>query len=477
MPFILFRNMSRLLSTLCVIFLSFSAPDAFAQKSKADSISKLLATEKVDSNRVRMMWQLAGYVNIYNPDTAVLLSQKALYQAREIKYADGEARALGALANAFRIMGNYPRALELYFMKLKMVEKGNNPRDLAVTLITIGNAYTSQEEYQNALENYRKADSVIRENQIENLKYYILLNLGDVYNRLNITDSAYNYFKRSLEVAKILDDVDLIGTSMTGLGHSYLKMGKIEESLVNYQTAMNCLQAANDFDLLCEASLGLAKLYEQIGKKDSAAYNATFSFNIAKESGLLPHQLEASEFLADLYNKNKKIDSAFVYISRVKVLNDSVNSKSRVRESQILSTNEKLRQLEIAESKRVAAKERAQQLQLLSIGIFIPGFFLFTLLLSRIKINIRAIKVLGVLSLLILFEYLTLLLHPTVAELTHHTPVLEILIFVAIAAILIPAHHRIEHWLIERLIRNRQKKPTIKIPLKSIRIKMKNASD
>lgn len=52
---------------------------------------------------------------------------------------------------------------------------------------------------------------------------------------------------------------------------------------------------------------------------------------------------------------------------------------------------------------------------------------------------------------MILFEYLTLLLHPYVAEITHHTPVYELIIFVCIAALLIPTHHRIEHWLIEKL--------------------------
>jgi hypothetical protein len=62
----------------------------------------------------------------------------------------------------------------------------------------------------------------------------------------------------------------------------------------------------------------------------------------------------------------------------------------------------------------------------------------------------------GILSLLIFFEFLTLLLHPTVKEFTHHTPIYEIMIFVAIAAILIPTHHRIEHWLIEKLLRNRE---------------------
>lgn len=68
---------------------------------------------------------------------------------------------------------------------------------------------------------------------------------------------------------------------------------------------------------------------------------------------------------------------------------------------------------------------------------------------------VKLIKVLGVLSLLILFEFLTLLLHPYVKELTHHTPVYEMLIFVSIAAIIIPTHHRVEQWLINWLTKNR----------------------
>jgi len=155
----------------------------------------------------------------------------------------------------------------------------------------------------------------------------------------------------------------------------------------------------------------------------------------------------------------------------VKNLNDSINSKERIRESQMLSTNEQLRQLEIEENKKIVKKERKQQLQLLFIAIFIPGFFLFTLLLSRIKIHIRVVKTLGILSLLILFEYLTLLLHPYVTELTKHTPVYEMFIFVSIAAILIPGHHRVEAWLIKWLIKNRPLDAGNKIKLKITRIK------
>ena len=96
--------------------------------------------------------------------------------------------------------------------------------------------------------------------------------------------------------------------------------------------------------------------------------------------------------------------------------------------------------------------------KLLLIAICIPLFFLLTLFISRIKINVRFIRFMGIISLLLLFEYLTLLLHPLVADLTHHKPVLELLVFVAIGAGLIPLHHRLEHWLIAKLIRERHQK-------------------
>jgi len=466
-------NKKFILKTLLLLYLLLIGASSFAQKSNVDSLGKLLAVEKRDTNRVRLMWQMAGAVNMYDPDTAVILSQQALYLSQEIKYIEGQSKSLGALANAFVKMGNYPRAMELYIQKLKLEEKRNSPRNLTSVLMNLGVVHAFQEEYYKALEYYSLADSVIRLHHVEDMKYYILLNFGDVYNRLNRSDSAFVYFMKSLEEAQKLDDIDLIGTSQTGLGHSYLKLGNYPQSLLTYQHAITNLQAANDDEILCEAMLGIANLYKLMNNKDSSAHYAAVSLAISKKGGFLLQQLEAADFLTSHYKQQQNVDSAFLYVSHVQELNDSINSKSRIREAQILTTNEQLRQLEIEENKKIAAKERRQQLQLLFIGIFIPGFFLFTLLLSRIRIHVRIIRVLGILSLLVLFEYLTLLLHPYVVELTHHTPFYEILIFVSIAAILIPAHHRIEHWLIEKLIRNRTENPDPRFNLKTVKLRMK----
>jgi tetratricopeptide (TPR) repeat protein len=456
---------------LFAILLLSATEFCLSQSKTTDSLEALLATSHQDSNKVRLMWQLANEVNNYNPERALTICQNAIFLAHKIKDIEGESRSLGIQANTFMLLGNYPRALEFNFKKLQIEEKRQKPKNLASVLMNIGAVYTYQEDYRQALIYYYRSDSVIRLHQVNELRYYSALNLGDIYDRLNIPDSAYPYFNRSLEIANTLKDGDLIGTSMTGIAHIYRKQHKFDLSLPYYKTGIVYLEAAQDDQILCEATLGLAQLFENAGQPDSAAWYAHQSLAIAIRDGFISRELEAAEFLTDHYKSRKNIDSSFAFISRVKLLNDSINSKARIREMQILSSNEQLRQLEIEEAKKSAAKERRIQLQLLFIGMFIPGFFLLTLLLSRIRMHIRVIKVLGVLSLLILFEYLTLLLHPYVAEITHHTPVLEMLIFVSIAAILIPAHHRIEHLLIEKLVAKRSLYNEKKIRLKTVKLK------
>ncbi len=439
--------------SLILIFLFCISNGLFAQKQKADSIINLLNAEKTDTGKVKFMNQLASIMNGYDPESALQYAQKALSLATAVNYTMGQSKALSKLAYVYNTMGNYPKALELNLRKLKLDEKGNSPYDLVMSLNNIGIVYNYQEEYAQALKYHYKADSVILHNSIdEEVKYYVYMNLGDVYYKMNNTDSAFSYFNKSLVVSSNLKNDDYIGNSMTGLGNTYAKMGNAPFSLLNYHTAITYLQKASNNDVLCEAMLGLAGLYQQqLNQNDSAVYYATLSLGIAEKAALMPKQLEAVDFLTNHYKKTGNTDKAYYYLLKVQQLNDSINSKEKIRELQLMSTNENIRQFEIEENKKIVRKERKQQLQLLFIGIFIPGFFLITLLLSRIQVHTRVIKILGILSLLILFEYLTLLLHPTVAAFTNHTPVYEMFIFVSIAAFLIPAHHRIETWLIKKL--------------------------
>ncbi|MBC7934332.1 MAG: tetratricopeptide repeat protein [Rhizobacter sp.] len=424
---------------------------AMGQKQRADSLAARLAFEKTDTGKVINMWKTASYLYSYAPDSSIRIAQQAFFLAERIKYREGESRALGQMANGFLSLGNYPQALEYYLKKLQIEEAGSNPYNLASVTMNIGIVYVYREEYNKALSYLHHSDSIITANNFSDLQFNINLNIGDVFNRQNNKDSAFYYFSRSLHFAKQMNDGDFIGTAMTGLGHVYAKKELFEPALESYKQALVYLEAVNNEDCICEATLGLAKLYRTNNSVDSSLYFARYSFLLAKQDGFQSRQLEAATFLSQLYQEENKKDSAFFYLAKEKILSDSINSKEKIRASETLSINEQIRQEEMAEDQRRHQEERRQQLQLLLIGLCIPILFLFTLLMSRIKVHARIIRFLGVISLLILFEYLTLLLHPRVVEFTHHTPFYELLIFVGIAALLIPAHHRIEHWLIKKL--------------------------
>jgi tetratricopeptide (TPR) repeat protein len=434
---------------LPALLISFNC---FSQKQKADSLLNLLTTEKADSNRVTLMWKAADIMSTYEPLAALSLAKEALDLADAINFNEGKSRSTGIIANTHFKIGNYPKALEYNLLKLRIEEKNNKPRNLTSVLMNIGLVHAFQDEFRDALAYYFKADSVSKKYNVEDLRFNIALNMGDTYDKLNILDSAYLFYSNSKRIAEKSDNRKNAGTAMIGLGHVYRKQKNYLLSLESYKGAIPFIQEAHDDDLLCETYLGLAMLYAAFNNQDSAKKYALQSYTIGEADGFLSRQLDAARFITQLHRDAKNIDSAFAYVNLEKALNDSVNSRNKIRESQILAMNEQFRQQAIEQEKINEAKERKNRLQLLFIGIFIPALFLITLLVSRIRLHIRAIKLLGILSLLFFFEYLTLLLHPTVAALTNHTPILEILIFVGVAAILIPLHHKAEHWLVHKLL-------------------------
>ena len=67
-------------------------------------------------------------------------------------------------------------------------------------------------------------------------------------------------------------------------------------------------------------------------------------------------------------------------------------------------------------------------------------------------------KFLGILALLLVFEFINLYIHPYIGRFTNESRlVLMLLILVAIAAMIIPLHNKIEHWLTHQLVEKNKK--------------------
>ncbi|MBC7626999.1 tetratricopeptide repeat protein [Ferruginibacter sp.] len=434
---------------------------ATAQSVKIDSLKNLLVKPQADSNRVTLLWKLAEQYQFFKPDTTIELAQQAQLLSKHIKYIEGESRSFAVMATGQYLLGNYTASLNNYMQKLKIEEKRKSVRNYASALNNIGLIYILLSDYEKALNYlYRAHSTVIAAGGAvkKELENGILTNLGETFYKLKNIDSAKHYFSAALKTGIKNESSFYQGVAFLGLGNVLAAEGNDSVAMMNYRNAVPFLNDGTNNDMLCETALGFANIFQRTTQPDSALRYARLAFDIARHDGFLSRELDAANFLSSFFKRQKKLDSAFVYMEQAVMLQDSLKGQSKTREAMIISTNEQIRQAEIAEQELREKETRLQQLQILAICIFIPIFFILTVAFSRIRIYKNVVRFMGVVSLLLFFEFLILLLHPLIEELMHHNKILELLMLVLIGAGLVPLHHKLEHIVLEKLTKEKNLK-------------------
>src|SRR5207253_7451616 len=123
-----------------------------------------------------------------------------------------------------------------------------------------------------------------------------------------------------------------------------------------------------------------------------------------------------------------------------------------------LTFNEDQRQKEKAQQELKNSEDRKNNLQYAAIAIALITFIILFFLLSRsIIVKTKFIEFFGVLGLLAVFEFINLFIHPYLAHATNDSPVLMLAVLIAIGALLIPLHHKLEKWITKIMVEKNKK--------------------
>ncbi len=434
-----------------IFLLFFTAFNSYAQTLYVDSLKQILRTEIADTTRVLLLDQLAYHYFHSRPDTSLIMAQQAIALARQGGFAKGEAYCLTTLGSIFWLTGNYPKSLEYYLKALKKFEMLKDPNGAANALGGIGNIYSELGDEKQSVICFWRIKEIADFLNNPKLLLWSISSLGDSYEKLDQLDSARIYTHQSYELAiRIIDPITTV-LSLNNLGNIYSKMHRGEIAMDYYRQSLSMGRKLKYNDVLCETTLGMAELFKKSGQADSTFHYARLCLAIAIESGFTKMGLKASSFLSGYYKDLNRWDSAFYYQSVAIAAKDSLFSQEKIKEVQNLNFEEKIRQQEIEESNRLAKEERKSNIQLLAIVTFIIFFFALLFVFSKRHANPAVIKFLGLLGLLLLFEFISLFLHPYIAAFTHHKPIFMLLILVAIASMLIPLKHALQRWVKEKL--------------------------
>lgn len=404
---------------------------------------------KPDSTQVLLLDSLSRTLMTSKPTEAMSLARMAYGIAKNSQDKKGLARSLNRIATLQRIIGNYPKALQQHLEALKIAEEAHDIENQLRINLNIGNLFFEQEQFEKAGDYYYKAKSLLPVKN-KDLEEGVYINLGSYFARKNILDSALIYTQKAYAFAK--------AQKSSSENTILLNLANINFRLKKYQTAKNYYfqsieksKEVNNRLALSDNYLELAELYLTTHQQDSALYNAQNALDLAKSQRNYQRIYNASLFLSKIF-ENKTTEKSYTYFKTAIVAKDSIMNQQKVQQLQNLVINEQFRQQEIEQEKKEQEENRAHNLQLFAISVFVFTFLIFVILLTRRHTNPRLLDNLATISLLLVFEFISLLIHPFLENITHHNPVLMLLGLVLISSILVPLHHKLTDFFKHKLI-------------------------
>ncbi|MEO7265015.1 MAG: tetratricopeptide repeat protein [Ferruginibacter sp.] len=445
--------MKNLFIAACLCLL---AQTSAAQSQTVDSLLKEIAIEKDEDKKVDLIISIWETGLDRDPYLIIQAGQALLVLGQQNEDILMEASAYCFLGTGYRISGNPIRALQVQQKGLVLAEKAGNFSILAMIKNQIAHTYRDREEWENAFKIYYDAsvDAAKGENKI--IKIWPVMNMGVCYLNLNKLDSALSFLQRAYEWSIRNNKVD-VAYILWNLGSVNSKMGNAALAVTYFNMAIQEAENVKKVRQLSFAYTGLAEHFQKMNERDSSIFYAKKGLYVIQNTPFFFMSVKPAKMLAEFYEKSN-CDSTLKYAGIYKIANDSVASNKINQQIQVMTFDETLRQQELAAEKIKANGERKQNIQFSLIAFGIISFIIIFLLLSRSFItNTKAIEFLGVIALLIVFEFLNLLLHPFLERVTNHSPVLMLLALVCIAALLVPLHHRVEKWATAKLVEKNKK--------------------
>lgn len=447
-----------------IIFLLFPLC-LFAQKNYFDSLKAELRNSTNDSLKLHIFITLSLDYCRNNPDSAVYYAMETARYVTKNRdklpvWADWNCSFVFGMA--LLRAGNYLDAQKYFLKQLKQTEAIKDTFGIFQAYKCLGELKLRENNYKDAIKYFKKSLKYFKNKDDlwwQGNYVYLAEYLAKSYEELNILDSALYYAQNGLNVEIKYFNKNASVYWGNIFGAIYSKLGQpalaLEYLRLYYNNIKNYPEA---IEARISSFYETGKHFELYHRPDSAIYYARKAFMISQKYSYKIHIFNSSRLLTRLFKSTNQIDSAFKYQSIMIETEEYMFSREKISRMNILEFNEQLRQKEIEINVQKQEQERIHRIQLriLTISIIIV-IIAFLLLSQSIIVKQKTIEYLGIVVLLISFEFIDQVLHPIIEEATNNSPILMLLILVSIAALLVPLHYKLEKWSIAKLVEKNKK--------------------
>jgi tetratricopeptide (TPR) repeat protein len=441
-----------LLSTL-KLFSQNTLSDLNSRRVKINQLINEINSSKSDTTKVRLYFSLANKFEDINLDSSVLFAKKSYTLAKNIGYEFGIGNTAIYLGNRSLQIGIYNEALDKFFESYDIGVHIKDTGIITTGLDNICTTYQLLQDHTNRIK-YAKQSIIIAQKISDITKSESILKdayrqIGGAYLLLRKYDSALFYYNSVNQISlKYNNNDDIIV--------SYMLLGEYNQAIKNYSISIEYYKKAlalykeDETNSILKFQLNnyIGNVYFLQNDLKNAYYYNSLAFKDSESAGWIQGQENTSRSLMEYFKKINQYDSAYKYLDLYTKLKDSTSNIEKVRLVDNFNFEKTTAEKELEELRHHEEELRSKNIKLGLIAIFIPSFGALVFFLNRrSKRNTKIVSFLGVTSLLMVFEFITLLVHPIVEKQTNHDPIIMYIVLILIASILVPLHHKLEGYI------------------------------
>ena len=436
------------------------------------------------------------YLSIPDKDKALNYVDQAFSLISTLKNDSLKAESHNSYGLVHQARNDKTLSLRHFLNGLQIAEQTKKPELKRNCYVHLSNFYTRIQEHDKAIDYFMKPNKELDHIREKNVPYQRAIDintLGNLFANKKNHDIAISYFERSIAMADSLKFSTLKVPGYISLLNQYLRMDQPKKALeyINSAPGQNLKKYLSDFGMTAMIDQAYAFIYYQLNQFDSAKvyfdkalpyfeqktseinrisfysqfanyYNKTDNaakaieyYMKVKEIGERIGQLEqvqmAYKNLDTLYEKKSDFKLANQYNSLYYQYKDSIDKLKKENELAQIAALDEQQRAERIRLEEQEAKEKRNRIQYMGIIIGIAVLFVSLVMMGWFKVSANTIRAIGFFSFLIFFEFIFLVFKKNINGLTNGVPLYDLGFMIALAAILVPLHHWLEHRVIHFL--------------------------
>ncbi|GAB4399084.1 MAG: hypothetical protein OHK0053_18680 [Microscillaceae bacterium] len=323
-------------SLYAFVFLINPAPGLGQELRKVDSLHTAYMQAGQDTTRILILTQIAFNYYEVNRDTCILLAQKALHWAKEIKYAKGQAAAYTSLGDGYASKCNYQVSLNCYEQALDIYVSLKHKKGQAQLHNKLGLNWKSQNQAVRAFQHFFDALRLYEE-----LKYWLGLsavnaNIALLFNAQKEHQIAKPYYHKALQAAQKSGSEFHIGLCLSDLGSFYKERQQYDSAWLYLEKARCIQQKIEDKVGLCMLLGEFGEIHEWEGDDDLAQQKYDESLQMAESIHFEPYICTITAKMARLCLKRQHYEQAIYYAQKGLQKGISIHRMDKVSNHKLL---------------------------------------------------------------------------------------------------------------------------------------------